>query len=56
MSLYGCIKDHVYSTTPHTAQELKAEIEAIAEEVRGETLRDTVGNLFASSRCRRMSY
>jgi len=37
-------KDRVYRTNPHTAQELQAEIEAVAEEIRGGTLSDTVDN------------
>jgi hypothetical protein len=42
--LWGYFKDRVYRTNPHTAQELQAEIEAVAEEIRGGTLSDTVDN------------
>jgi hypothetical protein len=32
---------HVYCTTPHSLQEFQAEIEAVAEEITGDTLCDT---------------
>jgi hypothetical protein len=31
----------VYRTNPHTAQDLQGEIEAVAEEITGDMLRDT---------------
>jgi hypothetical protein len=42
--LWGLLKDCVYRAKPHTVQELKAEIEAVTEEITGDILRDTVDN------------
>jgi len=35
--LWGYLKDCVYHTSPHTVQELQAEIEAVAEDITGDT-------------------
>jgi hypothetical protein len=42
--LWDYLKDHVYCTNPHTVQELHMELEAVAEEITGDMLHDTVDN------------
>jgi hypothetical protein len=42
--LWGYIKDRLYRINPHTVQELQADMDAVAEEIRGDTLSDTIGN------------
>jgi hypothetical protein len=44
--LCGQLKDREFRTNPHTVQELQAEVEAAAEAIRGDMLRDTVDNLW----------
>jgi hypothetical protein len=46
ISFGGYLRERVYGTNPHTVQELQAEIEAAAEEITGDMLRDTVDNLW----------
>jgi hypothetical protein len=41
---WGYFKDSGYRTNPHTVQELQVKIEAVAEEITADMLRDTVNN------------
>jgi hypothetical protein len=57
--LWGCFKDRVYRTNPHTVQQLQAENEDVAEETTGDMLRDTddiCGSFTASPQGLRISY
>jgi hypothetical protein len=40
-----CLKDHAFHTNLHTVWELQVEIEAVAEEITGDMLCDTVDSV-----------
>jgi hypothetical protein len=42
--LWGYLKNYVYCTNLHTVQEFQAGIEAVAEEITGDMLCETVDN------------
>jgi hypothetical protein len=44
--VWGYLNDRVCCMNPHTAEELQAEIEAVAEEITGDVLGERVGNLW----------
>jgi hypothetical protein len=39
--LWSYLKDHAYSTNPHTVQEMQVENEAVAEGITGDMLHDS---------------
>jgi hypothetical protein len=47
--LWDYLKGHAYCTNQHTVQKLRAEIEAVAEEMTGDTLHDTGDNFVVNS-------
>jgi len=48
--VWGYLTDSVYTTDSHTVHELQAEIEAVDEEITGDTLCDKIEKNYSSTR------